>query len=176
MKSSLARDETGASSGRLEERLLEESLAVRRFLARLTHRPSSAHEVDDLHQEVMARALRYRDRYDPTRELRPWLHTIAFRVFLDHRRRLAAEPLNLGAETSELVATPAAAAEGRESCEHHLQRLPTREQEIVRSFYLEGRTIAELAEALQLPEGTVKSHLHRARRKLARGAQREEQG
>ena len=34
-------------------------------------------------------------------------------------------------------------------------------------FYFEDRNIAEVAKMLDLPEGTVKSHLHRARRALA---------
>ena len=46
-------------------------------------------------------------------------------------------------------------------------RLPEAEQEVVRLFYLQDRNVDEVAQMLDMPIGTVKSHLHRARRKLA---------
>ena len=39
-------------------------------------------------------------------------------------------------------------------------------REVIVLFYLEDRSIADVAQILDLPEGTVKSHLHRARRAL----------
>jgi RNA polymerase sigma-70 factor (ECF subfamily) len=46
-------------------------------------------------------------------------------------------------------------------------RLPETEQEVVRLFYLQDRKVDEVAQMLDMPIGTVKSHLHRARRRLA---------
>ena len=47
-----------------------------------------------------------------------------------------------------------------------LARLPEAQREAVTLFYFEDRSVAEVARMLDLPEGTVKSHLHRARRAL----------
>jgi RNA polymerase sigma-70 factor, ECF subfamily len=51
--------------------------------------------------------------------------------------------------------------------EQFVGRLPEAEQEVVRLFYLQDRNVDEVAEMLDMPIGTVKSHLHRARRRLA---------
>ena len=47
-----------------------------------------------------------------------------------------------------------------------LSRLPDIQRDVITLFYYEDRSIADVAQALDLPEGTVKSHLHRARRAL----------
>jgi RNA polymerase sigma-70 factor, ECF subfamily len=44
--------------------------------------------------------------------------------------------------------------------------LPDVERRVITLFYWEGRSLQDVACALDLPEGTVKSHLHRARRRL----------
>jgi RNA polymerase sigma-70 factor, ECF subfamily len=51
--------------------------------------------------------------------------------------------------------------------EQLVRRLPGAEQQIVRLFYLQDRKVDEVAQMLGMPIGTVKSHLHRARRRLA---------
>ena len=48
-----------------------------------------------------------------------------------------------------------------------LQRLPEVQQQVITLFYLQDRSVEDVAHMLDLPEGTVKSHLHRARRALA---------
>ena len=48
-----------------------------------------------------------------------------------------------------------------------LMRLPSVQREVITLFYLEDESIQDVAQILGIPEGTVKSHLHRARRALA---------
>lgn len=48
-----------------------------------------------------------------------------------------------------------------------LERLPEAQREVITLFYLEDRSVHDVAQMLDLPEGTVKSHLHRARQALA---------
>jgi RNA polymerase sigma-70 factor (ECF subfamily) len=50
--------------------------------------------------------------------------------------------------------------------ERRLARLPEVQREVITLFYLEERSVKDVALLLDLPEGTVKSHLHRARRAL----------
>jgi len=53
-----------------------------------------------------------------------------------------------------------------------IARLPTKQQIAVRLFYLEDRSYDAVAESLDMPLGTVKNLLHRARKQLARLARR----
>ena len=48
-----------------------------------------------------------------------------------------------------------------------IDRLPEVQRTILTLFYFEDRNIAEVASLLGVPEGTIKSHLHRARRALS---------
>jgi RNA polymerase sigma-70 factor (ECF subfamily) len=48
-----------------------------------------------------------------------------------------------------------------------LSRLPDVQRDVIVLFYLEEKSVEDVAMALDLPEGTVKSHLHRARCTLA---------
>jgi RNA polymerase sigma-70 factor (ECF subfamily) len=48
-----------------------------------------------------------------------------------------------------------------------LSALPDVQREVITLFYLQEHSVKDVAAILDLPEGTVKSHLHRARRALA---------
>ena len=137
--------------------------AVRAWLRRLV---GARPDVDDLVQDTWLRASRYRASFDPSRPMDGWLKQIAFRLFLDWRQRAARAPLELGPGADRLPATPDAAAE-REWIERQLARLRPVEREALLRFHRDGESVADIGVALRLPEGTVRSHLHRARRKLA---------
>ena len=57
---------------------------------------------------------------------------------------------------------------GLAALEQELSRLPTVEREALTLFYLRELSLQEIAQALDIPVGTVKSRLHRARRMLRR--------
>ncbi|MCE9594057.1 MAG: sigma-70 family RNA polymerase sigma factor [Planctomycetes bacterium] len=135
--------------------------ALRTLLGKL----APAREVDDLLQEVVARALRYAKTFDERRELGPWLAKTALNVFLDHRRRVARDPRGEVAE--EPVAEPDRGPEEREAVAQLLAKLAPVEREALVRFHQRGESVREIAKSLGLPEGTVKSHLHRARKRLA---------
>ncbi len=153
----------------LDERLVAELPALRAYLRRLAGSSSARGEVEDVAQEVVARALKYRAAFDATRALAPWLRGTALRALIDHRRRRSREPSALASNGAELAELPSRAqdrAEQREEIERALVRLSSVEREIVVRFHARSESLREIATALALPEGTVKSHLHRARRKL----------
>jgi RNA polymerase sigma-70 factor (ECF subfamily) len=155
---------SGAAEARepLEERLVGELPSLRAFLARLSGSARRG-EVDDLVQETLARVLRLGRSYDPERPLGPWLRATALRVLIDQRRAPGTVPLDAEVEERALPD----GLEGREGVERLLAALDGVERDVLARFHVRGEPIAAIAAELGLPEGTVKSHLHRARRKLA---------
>lgn len=151
----------------MEGKLPEEIPFLRAFLRRLVVGCPEL-DLDDLQQQTMDRALRYRDHYDPTRSLRPWLQTIGFRVFLDARDARRHRPFGLREEEEPLEReTDPGTAARREELLRVLRILPEPQGEVLRRFYLEQQSVQEIAHALDMADGTVKSHLHRGRKRLA---------
>ncbi len=145
----------------LEARMAAEAPALRDWLRR-----ACGPEGDDVAQEALLRALRSRASFDPGRELGPWLRTIALHVLADLRRERARLETELDASTLPARDAADRLAEG-EQLERALARLAPLERDIVLRFHGRGDSVREIARALHMPEGTVKSHLHRSRRKLA---------
>ncbi len=134
---------------------------LRAFLRRL-----SGADVDDLAQETWARAWRSRASFDrDCGDLAAWLMRIAFRTYLDHRSKRSPDALGdrdvAGGLPAHVLATQ------RDEVEVALACLTPIERDIVLRFHRDRVPVAEIAGALRMPEGTVKSHLHRARVKLA---------
>jgi RNA polymerase sigma-70 factor (ECF subfamily) len=151
----------------LEVRLSAEAPALRAFLRRIAGESAARQHVDDLAQETLARALRYRGAFDQRRPVGAWLRGVALRVLIDHRARHARAPEMLDAEVHEPHAPAVDALEQRDELESLLALLAKVERDVLVRFHSGGQSIEEIASALAMPVGTVKSHLHRARRKLA---------
>lgn len=161
-------------------------LLVRRFekpvlslIVRMVRDPALA---EDLAQEAFIKAFRHLRKYDPKRKLASWLFKIAHNTTLDHLRRHAPDaiPLERPGE-DEGGGGPAAvlADETLRSPEATAQRgdlaaalgaavaaLRPEYREIVLLRYQEELAYQEIAEVTALPLGTVKTHLHRARKEL----------
>lgn len=152
--------------GSLEERLESCLPRLSRHLG--AEGRAGAAEPDDLAQEVAVRALTYRDSFDPTRALWPWLKRLARNVRLDQVRRAAREERVEDAEHRACDA-PAhtAALEARDELARALSHLSAVERDVLLRFHQRGMSVAAIAAELGHPEGTIKSHLHRARRRLA---------
>jgi RNA polymerase sigma-70 factor (ECF subfamily) len=123
-------------------------------------------------QQTFLRAWQAAAGFDASRELGPWLATIARRVAIDMHRREAirtAVPLeSVTADDAGLVEQPATDAlldvwEVRQA----IAELPSEQREVVRLQHFEGLTHEQIAARLGVPVGTVKSRSHRAHRRLA---------
>jgi len=151
-----------------EARLAESAtLAFRVAYAVLRHRQ----DAEDVAQEAMARAYRSFARLQDRGRFRAWLVRIAWRLALNRRRhderrqrreRAASEP-GPGPSVEDLVAA--------RQFEAHLWRavdaLPDRLRSVVTLTAMAGHDVREVAALLDIPEGTVKSRLSRARKILA---------
>ena len=140
---------------------------VRGLLLRLA---SDRNLADDLAQEVFLRAYRGLNGFEGRARFSTWLYRIAYNVYLNHRarvRELAALPENFesGAMAPD-SSMSAMRSDMRKDLDAAIAALPERYRAVVMLYYLEDVSYPEIAEILELPLGTVKTHLHRAKRLL----------
>jgi RNA polymerase sigma-70 factor (ECF subfamily) len=125
---------------------------------------------DDAAQDGFLSALKYIGRFDTDRPFGPWLMRIVTNAAADRRRRervrttfalSPALPAREPGPDSETDRRRLVAA-----LEDALQELPERHRAAVVLFDVEGYSHGEIAEILQIPEGTVRSNVFHARRAL----------
>ena len=132
-----------------------------RFAICLTKNQTDA---EDLTQQALLRAIQKIDRYAGQSSLKTWLHSILFREFTKWRRSFR----RLAALRRDMPAEGCAFAQLREA-QTILDALDSLDPIHRATFVLhevQGFDVAEVAEALAIPEGTVKSRLHHARSRL----------
>lgn len=122
----------------------------------------------DVVQTTFVKAWQASHRFDPERELGPWLYTIARRQAIDvYRRERRAEPSDPG--DLDVVELPPSLERTWEAWQVRLalDQLPADERDVVRLSWFDGLAHPEIADRLGVPVGTVKSRSHRAHRRLA---------
>jgi RNA polymerase sigma-70 factor (ECF subfamily) len=112
---------------------------------------------EDIAQESFLAAIRSLDRFDRRRPFGPWLHRIVVNRAIDWTR---ARKLRGEVELAEHVATVPAPSEPDDTLAA-LARLPPEQRAVIVLRYLLELTPGEIAEALDLPRGTVNSRLRR---------------
>lgn len=137
------------------------------YVLRLTD--GDRHRAEDVVQETLLRAWRHPESLDPSRgSLRPWLWTVARNIVVDGARARHARPREVGEEAlavlpaddqidKAVLAWEVAEALGALSPEHRSVLIET---------YYRGRSVADAAEVLKVPPGTVKSRSFYALRAL----------
>ncbi|MEE8134123.1 MAG: sigma-70 family RNA polymerase sigma factor [Gemmatimonadales bacterium] len=139
---------------------------------------------EDLTQDTFIKVLNALDRYNPDYKFSSWIFKIANNATIDHLRRKELNTLSLEgapqATTQDRI--EATALQIRSSGESPLEELQARElgtqieqaiaalrpeyQSCIILRHVEGRPYEEIAEILDLPLGTVKTYIHRARHEL----------
>jgi RNA polymerase sigma-70 factor (ECF subfamily) len=145
---------------------------VRRLLAALLN--GSAEDMADAEQEILAGLWVGLDRFRFASSFRTYLYRFCRNKAIDllrregrHRRRVEAAR---EAAVTAAVANPGDGLEGEERLRRvgrALGTLAPDERAIVVMKDVEGMSVEEISAAMGLPGGTVKSRLHRVRRKLA---------
>ena len=127
-------------------------------------------DADDAAQDAFLAALVKLDQYDSARRFGPWLMRIVANAATDRRRRRKVrsavsldEGLVAGGTRPDVMAERAVLL-GR--LRGALAELPERRRIAVVLFDVEGYSHAEIAQVLGIPEGTVRSEVFHARRKL----------
>ncbi|MGB6876889.1 MAG: RNA polymerase sigma factor [Candidatus Acidiferrales bacterium] len=156
------------------ERLAEcATLAFRVALGVLRDRA----EAEDVAQESLLRAYRNFHRLRDRATFRSWLVRIAWRMAIDHRRArkrrerheedAAQNSVRETGRASQNAEEVAASREFERRLHEELDALPEKLRIVMVMAAVEGYDTREVAQLLQLPEGTVKSRLRLARRRLA---------
>lgn len=134
-----------------------------------------APEREDLFQDVFVKVHHAAGSFDPGRPFKQWLFAIAVNTVRNHLRDRAARPAPSLEVVPDREADPAPSAqavlEARETAhflEARLAELPLPQREVVLLCCVERWPQAEVAEALDLPVNTVKTHLRRARLAMAK--------
>jgi RNA polymerase sigma-70 factor (ECF subfamily) len=160
------------------ECLLKEIAGLLRRLIRyrLAQLGLSAHETEDLVQEVLIGLHTKRHTWDEDRPFLPWLHAIARYKIADgvrHFRREARHRIDLTID--ELAELVEAQAEDPDrsllDIDRHLAGLPRDQRTVVRALAVEGASVRSTAEKLQTSEGAVRVMFHRALQRLTSKAE-----
>jgi len=126
---------------------------------------------EDLTQEAFLRALRGIDRYTHPRPFKAWLYAIAANVARDHfksadNRRTDSMAENFDAPADVALDANLVAAEEAQSVARALGALPDHQREAVVLRYYQDLSLPEIADALGIPVGTVKSRLSLGLKKM----------
>lgn len=141
-------------------------MPLRRFLLGLCGGDRMRSE--DLSQEALFKAYLAMDSYKAKSgcKFSTWLFKIAYNLFLDEQRR----DRYAVADVDDALTVPS--SEGADTSFRYealykaLDQLESTQKAVVLMFYISGCSIKEVAQSLDLPEGTVKSHLSRSRQRL----------
>ena len=150
--------------------------AIRRLLVQ---RSGNASDADDLLQETFIKVYINLNRYRPDYTFGQWIYTIARNTFIDYvRRRQEDMPLDdrFFAPVSS-APTPEESVinlQRRSQIEYYLSQLPPRYRRLVVLRFFDGLSYEEIAARLDLPLGTVKTQIHRARGRMCRMIKNEE--
>lgn len=142
--------------------------AIRRLLMQ---RMTSVSDADDLLQETFIKVYINLHRYSDAYTFGQWVYTIARNTHIDFERRRQ-EDIHIDERYSAPLASAPSPEEKLISLQQHSQieqyinSLPEQYRTLFKMRFLEDYSYDEIAEKLQLPMGTVKTRIHRARERM----------
>jgi RNA polymerase sigma-70 factor (ECF subfamily) len=147
--------------------------ALYAFILRMSGRPETA---EDIVQEALVRVLKNLHRFDSRFRFSTWLFTIAKRLYMNLNQKLGpaydTDMVEISPVGGRGPGGQTAQAETmdnvRQFIDAALAALPPQQREIMLLFHQQSWPIAEISEHLRMPQGTVKSHLHRGRNRMRR--------
>ncbi len=146
-------------------------------LYRLAYRLSGQRDTaEDLVQELLLKVYPRLDEMQQIEQLAPWLSKILYRQFIDQYRRQKRSPLDYTDDDKTLYDSSASNALDPAEVSNNdliatlldqaLNRLNEDQRSLVMLHDAEGYTLQEISELLEIPVGTIKSRLSRARSQL----------
>ena len=135
----------------------------------------ASEDAEDLVSDTVLRALERWEQYRPGTNMRAWLFTILYHVFVSRKRRVDSREVQPPESTTSATFDTVGDADPErtfydsfvdEDVTRAIEKLPEEYRTAVVLSDLHGLRYAEIAEILGVPEGTVKSRLFRGRRIL----------
>jgi len=117
---------------------------------------------EDVTQEIFLKLWQALPDYDGRASPGTWLYSIARNTCLSALRSNSYRKV-LPPDVTAEPAIPARTVITEIELQQSIDRLPETQRTVITLFYLQEKSIDEVARMLGIPEGTVKSHLHRAR-------------
>ncbi len=144
--------------------------SLHRYVTSMTY--GDRHLAEDIVQETFLRAWRTPELVtDAGGSCRSWLTTVARNVVIDRLRRKGRRPAETSEDALPLIADPTCEADQvviSLTVRRALKELSPIQRHILVELYFRQRSLAEVAERLCIPTGTVKSRAHYAVRALRR--------
>ncbi len=152
------------------QQLVNQRTPLKNFAYSLT---SNTEEAQDLVQETFLKALKYRDKFADSTNLKAWLYTILKNTFINTYRR-SIKTRQIITQTDDLsLVKPLSGSNSPDAYSQinlkHIQKaVDSLEEEYKTPFtrYHDGFKYKEIADELDLPIGTVKSRIFLARKRL----------
>lgn len=128
---------------------------------------SDREKAEDVCQDVFVRLMTTHPLLQPGRE-KSWLLKVALNRCRDLWRGAWLKRVILGGLTFELIPAPDefSRRDDQQAMMAAINQLPATFKEVILLHYYQGMNIAEIAQMLELPEGTISSRLSRGRKKL----------
>ena len=163
----IAKCATTDSRSAFERLVVEYSPELRRYLMNLTLGDASL--TDDLAQDTFLKAYRSIRSFQGLSRFKTWLFRIAINEYYAYVRKRREQRMDGMAETPVIeCVTPLRNVEAGIDAQKCLAVLSETERSVVLLFYMNDLPIKEIVKITGMPEGTVKSHLSRAKVKMAK--------
>ena len=144
------------------------------IVALAMRRVRNADEAEELAQDVFIQAMQKIDQLRVPEAFGGWLRRIVHRMAINRvtrsRQALACDPETLEA-TCLASGSPEDAVQDREQAaaiRDSIDRLGSLDQQTLKAFYLQSKTLVEMSDEFDAPVGTIKRRLHVARKRLAK--------
>lgn len=133
-------------------------------------------DAEDLVQDLLTKLYPRRDEMVGMSNLRGWLTTSLYHLFIDNQRKSKRSPLQLVDDETHFYDNSATAEAGPQQqlirerrlgqIQHAFNQLSDEHRGLLVLHDIEGYRLSELQDMLDLPLGTIKSRIHRARARM----------
>ncbi|MCH5260948.1 MAG: sigma-70 family RNA polymerase sigma factor [Lachnospiraceae bacterium] len=132
---------------------------------------ANSFDADDLYQDTWLKVVKNISQYDESREFEPWLTRICVNTYRNRLRRIMKSPVfdafaTEDEKTAAMESIAAPEAEDYSQLHEAINRLPEKLRITVILFYFQDMDVGQTSQALNIPPGTVKSRLSKARKLL----------
>jgi len=147
-------------------------MLIERYQRLVTHMVArvidSSMDREEICQDVFIKVYEKLDTFQFESKLSTWIATIAYRVAVNFSKKKRIDQMDLES-VSFKVGQEVNITEAKDMSKfiHSLvDQLPVQYRTVLTLFYLEGFSYPEIIEVTEMPEGTVKNYIHRAKAKL----------